>query len=275
MPEDRDRFLAGLPQDTNEYRYLGLEDAEMIVNREYSRFLEENKNQFVLFTHVPQSEVDKIDSNRLGRLDYHRSVQILIVNMPSLPHEEALSIFGNLVAFKAKDMRVERLISYRGAATTKTVERDKQADTSWAPRWPPSGRSRQWPTVALEVAYSESREKVKNDVAWWLYGSNGDVLMAISIDIKRPSGNIYITSWERGLMPTRNHPHPDPKVVDEVKVFRGKNGQPARVEGVDLVIPFQDMLLRPANPSQGEGDFTFTHAELLQLAEAVWDDMEN
>ncbi|EFQ98958.1 hypothetical protein MGYG_01970 [Nannizzia gypsea CBS 118893] len=274
MLEERSRFLAGLPQDTNEYRYLGQEHAEMIVKREYTRFVEEHKSPYVIFTHVPPSEIDMIDNRSLGKLDYHHSLRILLANMPCLPHEEALSLFGNLVLLKANKMQVDRLIRYRAATTTKTRERDKEGDISWAPRWLPPGRSKQWPTVALEVGYSESREKIKHDIAWWLYSSNGDVLMAVSIDIKRTSGNIYITLWERGVMPTRNHPNPDPKVVGEVKLFRGKNGRPARVEGADLVVPFKYILLRSPDRSQGEGDFTFTKAELLQLAETIWEDMD-
>lgn len=86
--------------------------------------------------------------------------------------------------------------------------------------------------------------------------------MALSIDINKTTGSIYITSWEWDMMPTRRHPNPDPKVAGEVKIFWGKNGQPARVEGVDLVIPFQAMLLRSPNLSQGEGNFNFTKTEL-------------
>lgn len=95
--EQRERFLAGVPEDTNRYRYSGLEDAEIKVYGEH-------RSSYVICTDVPQPEVDKIDSKHLGRLDYQRFLQIMVVNMPSIPHEEALSRFSNLVTLKAYRM---------------------------------------------------------------------------------------------------------------------------------------------------------------------------
>lgn len=55
------------------------------------------------------------------------------------------------------------------------------------------GRTSQSPSVVLEVAHSETRERVIRDMGWWLYGSAGAVLRGISIDIKQlGSGNMCI-----------------------------------------------------------------------------------
>ncbi|KAM5439691.1 hypothetical protein MferCBS31731_004448 [Microsporum ferrugineum] len=273
IQQERAGLLGGLSSDTNEYRYPGLDGVKVILSREYDRFLGEHKSPHIVFTHIPQSEVDIIDSERLGRIDYHSSLQTLVITMPSLPHEEASRLFCGLVVLKAQSMGVRRLISFRGSTTTKAREREKQADESWGPRQR-RGQPGKWPTIVLEVAFSESREKVKADISWWLYRSNGAVLKAISIDIKRTSGNVYITLWERGAILTRQHPQPEPRVVGEMRICRGMDGRPTRVEGADLTIPFHDMLLRAPDTDWGEGDFIFTKEELLELAEDVWDDME-
>jgi hypothetical protein len=130
----------------------------------------------------------------------------------------------------------------------------------------------------LEVAFSESEEQVKQDMAWWLNGSKGEVLMAISMDIKRPSGNIYITTWEPEAMAmaTRRHPSPEPIISQEIKIYRGQNGRPPEVRpspNSSLVIPFHSMMLRKP-VGQSEGDFVFTGEDLLEIAERVWRAMD-
>ncbi|EFR03395.1 hypothetical protein MGYG_06394 [Nannizzia gypsea CBS 118893] len=251
MGVQRCSFLEDLPPYTNEYRYPRLAGAETVISREYCRFLDGNKSPCVLFTHMPRCELKKPGRNRQGRVDYICSLDMLVLTILCLPHEEADCRFGGLVTLKAAKMNIYRHISFRGATRANTPEREKEADSSWAPRRLPQGRS-------------------------WLHELKGDVTSAISVDIKRPSGNIYITSWERGIVPTRHHPYPDLRVVEELKIFRGKNRQPPppRVEGMDIVIPFYDLLLRPPNPAHGETDLKFTKAELLEIAEVVWEDMD-
>lgn len=265
MQEERREFLAGLPPDTREYRYSGFQRLE--------EALRQDDRPFVIVTNISKEAVDEYQHKFPGKIDYSPVLQVLVLKMASYPHEHAADAFGVFVGVKARDMSISRTLGLRGATRTDTPNRNKAADRSWAPRPLPAGRSDQWPTVALEVAWSESREKVKRDLGWWLHQSAGDVLLGISIDIKRTTGNIYVTSWERGAIPTRHHPNPDPRIVQEIKIYRGQNGQPPCLTGDDLVIPFHKMMLR--SPGQGEGDFVFTKEELLELAEGVWHAMGN
>ncbi|WEW54622.1 hypothetical protein PRK78_000042 [Emydomyces testavorans] len=267
MQEERRRFLEYLPPDTHEYNYPGPQGTQAIIDQEF-----DNHSPFVIITNISPSEFEQLENHLPGRLDYSYALHTLLLKLSYAPQEEAADNFGGLVYSKARDMDVNRNMRFRGATDSATPDRKKQPDRSWGPRHLFQGRTANWPTVALEVAFSESREKVKRDMAWWLHQSKGAVLRAISIDIKRPSGNIYITSWERGTMPTRNHPYPDPRVVQEVKIFRPKQGQSPRVTGDALVIPFQHLTLRA--PAEGEGDFIFTRDELLEIAEDVWITMD-
>lgn len=74
------------------------------------------------------------------------------------------------------------------------------------------------------------------EVAFWLNQSNGEVCLALTIDIKKSNKNIYITSWQQG-MPTKHIPYLDPKEVQEVKVCPTKGGQQAAADEDDLIIP--------------------------------------
>ncbi|EZF77072.1 hypothetical protein H105_01707 [Trichophyton soudanense CBS 452.61] len=266
--------LAALSLDTSESRYLGLDDARIVCGREYDRFLAGHKdNPYAIFTHVSESDFDKLDSAGFGRFDYNTLTQKLAITMPTAPHEEAGTRFSGLVILKAQEMGVWRLLSSRGTTTIETRNRRKEPDGSWGPRQRYSETDIKWPTVVLEVAFSESREKVKDDAWWWLYQSNRAVLKVITIDIKRVSGNVYVTLWERGAAPSRQNPRPEARALSTLNIFRGQHGNPARLEGTDIALPFKDMLLRDPDPSYGEGDFIFSPAELLEIAENVWADM--
>ncbi|KAK2776101.1 hypothetical protein FQN52_003833 [Onygenales sp. PD_12] len=269
----RVEFLAYLPPDTPEYKYGGISSLRKATSKEYHRFLhEDNISPYVIFTDISPKEASDNDENFPGRVDYSPPLQMLILTIPSLPHEEAARLFDQIIGQKAVEMKVRRLLSFRGATDSETRNRKKEADTSYAPRELPPGRTAKWPTVAVEVGFSETSEKLKSDAAFWLNGSSGDVLTAITIDIKR-SGNIYIIRWKRPAVMA--NPKPEPEAVQDIKICRGTGGQEAaNLMGEELRIPFQHMMLR--DPGPGEGDFVITRDELLHdLADAIWYGMDH
>ncbi|PGH11024.1 hypothetical protein AJ80_07300 [Polytolypa hystricis UAMH7299] len=265
----RREFLAHLPPDTHEYRYHGFSLLKEATNKEYNQFLEHDDSSgspYIIFTNISPEEVTH-NEDFPGRVDYSPPLQILILTMVSLPHEEGARLFDQIVGDKAVEMKVRRLLSFRGATRSKTPDRNKQADSSYGPRQLPPGRSPEWPTVAVEVGFSEMREKLKSDAAYWLNRSSGDVLTVITIDIKR-SGNICIILWKRPVV-TNQYPNPEPEAIQEIKIYRGKGGQAANLRGDELRIPFRHMMLR--DPGPGEEDFVITRDELLHdLADAIW-----
>ncbi|EFE32606.1 uncharacterized protein ARB_00431 [Trichophyton benhamiae CBS 112371] len=269
-----DVALTAISLDISEYRYPGVDDARKICGREYDRFLAGHKdNPYTIFTHVSESDFVELDRAGFRRLDYNTSCRKLAITTPTAPHEEAGTRFSALLTLKAQEMGVWRLLSSRGSTTMETQERKKEPDASWGPRQRYSETNIKWPSVVLEVAFSEPEDKVKDNAWWWLYRSNRTVLKVITIDIKRESGNVYVTLWERGAAPSRQHPRPEARAVSTLNIFRGQHGNPARLEGTDIALPFKDMLLRDPDPGHGEGDFIFSQAELLEIAENVWADM--
>lgn len=219
---DRRDFLRGLPGTCNEYQYSQFQALEEIVPREYSNFLDhDHLSPSVIFKDVPPSEVAKHNEEFPGRIDYHRSLRLLVLTKPSPPHEICASAFGAFVCMCARKMGVHRSLYFPGASDVKGSDRIKQADRSFAPRGPsaPGGFSG-WPTVVLEVGFSETAEKLKRDAAWWLNKSDTRVQSVVTIDIKRPSGNIYITLLARG-----GGPMPEElTAVQNIRIIRGRTG---------------------------------------------------
>lgn len=266
----RREFLAHLPSDTHEYRYNGFSSLKEAADKEYDRFLgqeDSSGSPYIIFTNISPEEFTQNDESFPGRVDYSPPLQVLILTMVSLPHEEGARWFDGFIATKAVEMKVRRLLTLRGATRSETPDRKKQADSSYGPRQLPPGRTAEWPTVAVEVGFSETKAKLKSDAAYWLNQSSGEVLTMITVDIKR-SGNIYIILWKRSMV-TNQYPNPEPEAIQEIKIYRGKGGQAANIRGDELRIPFQHMLLR--DPEEGERDFVITRDELLHdLADEIW-----
>ncbi|KAJ5980112.1 hypothetical protein N7481_007410 [Penicillium waksmanii] len=267
-------FLAHLPSDTPVYRY-----AENCIME--SLFTQDSiEDRFVVLKNFPSETLTERDEQLPGRCDYSPSLQILIITMPSRPHEEAASSFDILIAALAKEMKVYRRLANCGSTLVETPDRSKQADRSWQPTRSQS----KFPTVALEVGFSETTAKLERDIAWWINTSKGNIRMGLTIDIKR-SGSIEIKSWTPAFMPVPSHVYitahgrpvverhisdpPPPRMTQRIFITRGRDGCNPTIEGGDLIIPFHALMLEQAG--DGEHDFVLTTELLLQdLAERVW-----
>ncbi|KAJ5406880.1 hypothetical protein N7465_008164 [Penicillium sp. CMV-2018d] len=187
-----------------------------------------------------------------------------------------------MIVTLAQEINVYRRIAKCGAALVDTPERNKQADRSWMP----ARQAREFPTVVLEVGFSETTLKLERDMDWWINGSKGEVRMGITIDIKRGSRSIEIKSWtpafepslrniyttagDRQVIDRRIEDPPPPRMSQRILITRGRDGSSPTIEGEPLTIPFHTLLLD--EPGECEGDFVFTAEMLLQdLAEPIWD----
>lgn len=273
-------FLAHLPPDTPVYCYRDHRDLETLPTSDSIG------DSFVVVTKIPPAVFERFSERLPGRADYSPSLQLLIVKMPSQPHEEAASYFEIMLAHLAIQMKVCRKISFCGATRVEGPDREKQADRSFKPRH----EGREWPTVALEIGYSESRMKLEKDSIWWINASQGQVRQTISIDIKRGTGNIEIISrvpavpiLPRQLRVSLRGRHiftqptgqlPAPQINHKITIKRGRGGADPVITGGDLTVPFATLLLD--EPGEGEGDFVITADALLhELAERIWDAIDD
>lgn len=272
MEQARKReFLQSLPHDTNEYTYTGLEDLEIAMDREHDRSEASiTSSPFIVFHGISSSDLEQFGDKPPGLADYDSSLKILILKMHLMPLEAAASALGILIALKAADMGIRRRIRFLGSSTVEiSPGRTKDPHCSYYPKQRPKDPKREWPSVVLETGYSESREKLKSDAVCWLNQMNEYVKLAITIEIKRATGNIIITTWERAAEPTVNHPNSEPRRLQQVKIFRGKGGQQYSCTGdQSIVIPFKKLLLE--EPSESEGDIVMMRDDLEEIAENIW-----
>ncbi|KAF3385191.1 hypothetical protein F1880_001825 [Penicillium rolfsii] len=278
--ESAGSFLEHLPSDTPVYYYDENCAMETLIPK-YSV-----EDHFVVLKQISSETFAEQEEQLPGRCDYSPSLQTLILTMPSQPHEAAADRFGHMIGKLASDMGVSRLIALRGATIVETPKREKQSDRSWAPRH----TRREFPTVALEVGFSETTAKLEADIAWWINESKGEVRMGITVDIKRRSGDIEIKSWIPAFEPLPSHVYitlggrrvvdrrtknlPPPRMTQRILIKKGRDGSGPTIEGGPLTVPFHTLLLK--EPGEGEGDFVFTADMLLHdLADEIWDAIEN
>lgn len=60
------------------------------------------------------------------------------------------------------------------------------------------------------------------------------------------------------------------EVVQKV-VMSQATDQPVHITGVPLVVPFEDLFLRPVNANAGESDIFLKEEDLKKVAGRVWD----
>lgn len=175
-------FLAYLPPETPVFSYHDYQNLETLPTG----------NSFVVVKDFPPWTFREKDELLPGRAEYSPSLQLLILKMLSNPHETAARSFETSLMEVASRMGVCRRILQCGATHYDGRDRTKEADVSFKPFL---YSSRQWPTMAVEVGWSETRAKLEKAIIWWIQNSHGDVKQGITIDIKRGSGNIEIISW--------------------------------------------------------------------------------
>lgn len=149
-------FLAHLPSGTPVYCY----NQQCAMEGLFPPYSVEDS--FIVLKHFPAEILAECEEQLPGRCDYSSSLQILIITMPGQPHVEAASSFEAIIVILAQEMNVNRRIGKCGRTLVDTPERNKQADRSWKP----ARQGREFPTVTLEVGFSETTLKLERDIAW-------------------------------------------------------------------------------------------------------------
>ncbi|KAJ5835618.1 hypothetical protein N7447_001644 [Penicillium robsamsonii] len=169
--------------------------------------------------------------------------RVLLRMIKSKAHEVASEIFQVLLYDAIKPIRMDRSLNPTGSAIHHTIIGAKEADKAWQPFRLPRGRSKDWPSVVLEVTFSESRDKLQSDIRYWLRASGGD-------------------NWGTQGNNSINHLH------QTVQISR--KGSKITTTGSPLVIEFEKLFLRPPIEPR-ERNIHIDDGELQFLAEKVWD----
>lgn len=267
---DRDSILNHLPPLTPQYTYGSLAEFRSNLAVEGARFQHQlDASQYVLFTHLsPQAfrrDFQQPVRETIGHTEdsYLPRQQALLIKMKSGPHEAAHLEFNRIVIRKLGDMGSadEGLVPV-GDKTIHATSRSKEADLAYRPLDRPEGRSKEWPTLALESGYTDSRDTLHSNANWWLSASHGDVKIVITIDMEKRNRHFNIRLYNR---------QPSGAINEQEVTVSQQFGTPnAAVKHAPLVISFRNLFLR--DPTGVERDIEFNANDLGRLGRIIWDE---
>ncbi|KAJ5823663.1 hypothetical protein N7447_006003 [Penicillium robsamsonii] len=257
-----------LPSTTPKYEFKGIQHCLQIVegpddqDEQYEGYMD-SRNPYVIFTIDERSFLDcfvNSEERSLGKSweCYDPSINELLVKiMESGPHAVGTTAFTRLFdGWLGPDDPNYPLVGtaamlYRGSSNKK-----KRADCSWKPGH--SGLDRGWPTIVVEVAYSETTAKMMRDVKFWLNECSGHVNIVLTVNIHERR-RISIEQWKMG----NRTAFP----VQKLEIARNPAPNCEKIQG-RMRFSFEDIHLRPKGPD--DIDFIISHRDIENLAHQVW-----
>ncbi|KAJ5812513.1 hypothetical protein N7474_008814 [Penicillium riverlandense] len=262
-------FEEVLPSTTPRYEYEGIQGFLHILEQEQERYEREGSfNPYIIFAIDEHSFLECFVDSEEDLLTkswetYDHSSHNILIKMETANHAVAAGAFDSIFSTWARRVRDNPL-----ACTARTAvrghTRTKRADSSWTPVFLPAGRSPKWPTLVLEVAWSERRPKLERDIDFWLRESNGDVKVVLSITV-HPCGIISIEKWD--LSPTSSGNGTAPRPTQKIEIVRKPTPNCPRVKG-QIQLQFQDIFLRDKEGT--DIDFIISHSDMEEIASQVW-----
>ncbi|KAJ6125221.1 hypothetical protein N7471_012538 [Penicillium samsonianum] len=258
----------GLPPSVRRYLYQGKEHFSQIIKLERERYcLSTHLTEFIIFSiNAPTFQRDFLNSTTPIRgilFTFDPTTSTLIVKMLSHGHHQVAKAFDQAIEEVLRPMGLHRAIFTYGEVNIDVAGMTKQPDWGWGPRRPPRGHPKR-PTVVLEVAISETRKKLEQDMALWLDPSRGNTNIAIAIKASRarPTVTVDKYEWDHANGRVQNSQH--------IEVRESAEGDKVTVSGAPLHIPFDLLFLRsPQSPR--ETDLHIGNEELKEFAQWVWD----
>lgn len=231
-----------------------------------------------------RSEGDKF------RLSFFEERRLLIVTIPSRPHERAQADIQYHIAYAIRDMGLRRELRCEAHATFRPASGHSpggsgEGDSTFTPV-SSSGAMADWPSLVLEVGFSQSMAILRMKGKWWLEASDYAVKVVILVKFHQSQGSIKMEKW-KGVV-AENRPgatttrasesrHRQPACVHTITISRPGvgNTDPARLDQSSYVVvsgplrlDFAELFLRDAGP--GESDIVFDDDELKEMAIGAW-----
>ncbi|KAL4913544.1 hypothetical protein BDW62DRAFT_220601 [Aspergillus aurantiobrunneus] len=231
-----------------------------------------NHHEWILVTGVSNEvfEADYAETEDKGSpfsawCAYDKALGLLLFKMTGPFHGIASETFAHVFINATEPTVMELSLNKIGTTLHSATMGRKRPDKAWRPLRLPHGRSRQWPSAVLEVAYSETTAKLQSDVRYWLRASDGDVKLVFTLHVDQREPRITIEKWESDNGGNgRGHLH------QRVVISRRGNGTIA-VSGSPLVAGFEKLFLRPPELPR-ERDIEVNEQKLRHIAEMVWDE---
>ncbi|KAJ5745296.1 hypothetical protein N7520_010478 [Penicillium odoratum] len=166
----------------------------------------------------------------------------------SKPHQAAAGRFFVLFDNWATTIARKRLLIW-GAAHVHHDDGTKSADAAWGPEDP-----HDWPTIALEVGFSETQWKVVEDMDFW---TRTGVNVSLTVCVMK--SKLVVERWRK------EDPNKPPVPTDKISISR--DTPKPRIEG-SIRFAFNDVFSK-SRPDQKK-DFILTDAMFCEVALTVW-----
>ncbi|QGA16258.1 hypothetical protein EYB26_003925 [Talaromyces marneffei] len=267
----------GLGAETNQYDYQGVNHFLAVLDHENNLFATDTtgtKSQYFVLCNLNEQRFNRdfcnSARNTLTFESYIPGLQLLLVKMSEYePHSVAARSFEKQLNFQLNAMdQADKGLMLLGTAHFQPSESDrkKRVDDAYRPkRMPRNRRKSSWPSLTVEVGFSEPVRKLNSDAIWWITQSRGHVNNVIRISINRNYRQITIEKWANIAAV------PD---VDPAVTYRNVLSQEAGAKKIKfsnkepLIITFDDLFLRSAQGQ--EADITFDTDILEAIASDVW-----
>lgn len=194
-------FLGDLEPSIKRYPYKGKQQFISTLNEEFNRKggdSTEVMSEWTLFTGIDEETFTRDflnntdETHDLNWTSFDISLNLLLGRMLLPPHAVATHVFHQLLLDALRPMGLENALQLLSQATDQRPSGAKQGDGEWA------RRSRNRPSVVLEVALSQPRSKLTSDVRYWLQSSSqrDGVKIVLTLTINRQKPDITIEKWQ-------------------------------------------------------------------------------
>jgi len=219
----------------------------------------------------------------------------MIITIPSAEHEGLHRGLDEDLFIDAVSMGLRR--EFFGIGSTTFMDRDANGNIisegeGDSCRKPTSMRTNRdhYPTLVIEVGWSQTLEKLREKARWWFDKSIGDVKIFLLVKSSPGSNHIRIEKWKlapaasrQGATTTRAATAMTPQCVHVVEIARAagiNDAHPNRfnptsyvVTGGPLRLEFIDIFLRQPIPP-GERDLILGNTILQEYAANFWRAMQ-
>ena len=236
-------------------------------------------NQYLIVRDVDEDIMKHIEDRGYKgvRYEWHGDLEVLIVKVPTKTHETAAAAFGDEISFTARTMglpAIERQLTGAGKCQAPGGTPSKEADWSMVPANVRPSSSDDFPTIVIEVGFSETLRKLRSDARLWFSMSNNEVQIVILIAVRAANNQIIFEKWAlgpaaAGQRRTRHTPLQLPRAEQEITITRTPPNTFAITNGTaPLTLEFNRLFLRL--PVGGEHDIVFTQAQLVDIAQSIF-----
>ena len=214
--------------------------------------------------------------------DYDETTQVLIISIPTGPHEQShrgiYNLFFKQVVAMGLDgewIDIGTETFYKDGAPP-GGRRGKESDSAGGPD-PQRLGAGQWPTLVVEAGFTESMSQLRNDMYKWFSDSGHQVKIVVLTKFDNPAQTITVEKWveveAEGRPGTRSRPRIAPQLDQTISITRTTGSVQnlnISVTSSPLILEFELLFLRPPVLAQGERDFSFGNADLLRYAARVY-----